>query len=57
MNFITLFLKKNKVQDLNINQLKLQVHDSYKKDEKLTTISKAVNDEGIINNAYLDEKI
>ena len=26
--------KGNKVQDLNINQLKLEVRDSYKKDEK-----------------------
>ena len=34
---ITLFLKKDKVQDLNINQLKLEVHDTYKKDEKITT--------------------
>ena len=29
--------KKDKVQDLNINQSKLEVHDTYKKDEKLTT--------------------
>ena len=26
--------KKDKVQDMNINQLKLEVHDTYKKDEK-----------------------
>ena len=26
--------KKDKLQDLNINQLKLEVHDTYKKDEK-----------------------
>ena len=30
--------KRDKLQDLNINQLKLEVHDTYKKkDEKLTT--------------------
>ena len=29
--------KRDKLQDLNNNQLKLQVHDSYKKDEKFTT--------------------
>ena len=57
LNFITLFLKNNEVQDLKVNQLKLRVQDSCKKDEKLTTNSKAVNDEGIINNAYLDEKL
>ena len=27
--------KKNKVQDLNNDQSKLQVHDTYKKDEKI----------------------
>ena len=27
--------RKDKLQDLNINQLKLEVHDTYKKDEKL----------------------
>ena len=37
--------KRDKLQDLNINLLKLQVHDTYKKDEKVTT-----------NFAYLDEK-
>ena len=26
--------RKNKLQDLNINQLKHEVHNSYKKDEK-----------------------
>ena len=26
--------KSDKLQDLNINQLKLEVHDTYKKDEK-----------------------
>ena len=26
--------KRDKLKDLNINQLKLEVHDTYKKDEK-----------------------
>ena len=26
--------KRDKLQDLNINQLKLKVHDTYKKDKK-----------------------
>ena len=30
--------KKDKLQDSNINQLKLEVHDTYKKDEKITKI-------------------
>ena len=29
--------KRDKLQELNINQLKLEVHDTYKKDEKVTT--------------------
>ena len=49
--------KRDKLQDLNINQLKLEVHDTYKKDEKITTDFKAVNDEDVINKAYLDEKL
>ena len=49
--------KRDKLQDLNINQLKLEVHDTYKKDEKITTNFEAVNDEDVINKSFLDEKI
>ena len=49
--------KRDKLQDLNINQLKLEVHDTYKKDKKITTNFKAVNDEDVINKGYLDEKL
>ena len=35
VNLITSFLKKDKLQDMNINQLKLEVHDTYKKDERI----------------------
>ena len=34
----------DKLQDLNINQLKLEVHYRYKKDEKITTNFNAVNE-------------
>ena len=51
------FQKRDKLQDLNNNQLKLEVHDSYKKDEKLTTDFEAVDDKDVINKAYLDEKL
>ena len=54
--FVNIVSKRNKVQDLNINQLKLEVHDSYKKDEKITTNFEAVNDEDVVNKGYLDEK-
>ena len=49
--------KRDKLKDLNNNQLKLEVHDTYKKDEKLTTNFKPSNNEDVINKAYLDEKI
>ena len=54
--FVNIVSEKDKVQDLNINQLKLQVYDNYKKDEKITTNFEAVNDEDVIIKAYLDEK-
>ena len=46
-----------KLQDLSINQLKLEVHDSHKKDEKITTNFEPVKDEDVMNKAYLDEKL
>ena len=36
--------------------MKLEVPDRYKKDEKKTTNSEAVNGEYVLNKAYLDEK-
>ena len=32
--FDTIVSKKDKVQDMNITQLKLEIHDTFKKDEK-----------------------
>ena len=49
--------KRDKLQDANINQLKLEVHDTYKKDEKLTTNFEPVDNEDVINKGYLDEKL
>ena len=49
--------KRDKLQDLNINQLKLEVHDTYKEDEKLTTNFQPTDDSDVINKAYLDEKL
>ena len=49
--------KRDKLQDLNINQLKLEVYDTYKKDEKLTTNFEPTDDSDVINKAYLDEKL
>ena len=41
---------------MNINQLKLEVNDSFKKDRKITTNFEPTDDSGVINNFYLDEK-
>ena len=37
--------------------MKLEVHDSFKKDEKITKNFVAVIDEDVVNKAYLDEKV
>ena len=49
--------KRDKLQDLNINQLKLEVHDTYKIDEKITTNFEANDDKDVINKDYLDDKL
>ena len=45
------------MQDLNINQLELEVHDTYKKDEKLTTNFEAVNIQDVLNKGFLNDKL
>ena len=35
---------KDRVQDISLNQIKLKVNDTYKKDENRTTKFEAVND-------------
>ena len=42
---------------MNINQLELEVHDTFKKDEKLATNFEAVDDEDVINKSLLDENL
>ena len=49
--------KRDKLQDANISQLKVEVHDTYEKDEKLTTNFEAVDDIDVINKGYLDSKL
>ena len=49
--------KRDKLQDLNINQLKLEVHDTYKKNEKLTTNFEPIDNSDVINKGYLDSKL
>ena len=47
--------KRHKLQDSNISQLKLEMYDTYKKDEKITTNFEAVDDSDVI--CYLDSKL
>ena len=55
--FDNIVSKRDKLQDLKINQLKLEVHDIYKKDEKRTTNFETVNNEDVINKGYRDNKL
>ena len=48
--------KRDKLKDINIIQLKLEVYDTYKKDEKLTTDFEPTDDKDVVNKTYLDEK-
>ena len=55
--FDNIVSKRDKLQDLKINQLNIEVHDTYKKDEKITTNFEPTDDSDVINKSYLDEKI
>ena len=49
--------KRDELQDLNINNLKLEVDDTYKKDEKIKRNVEPVDNEDVTNKGYLDSKI
>ena len=49
--------ERDKLQDANISKLKLEVHDIYKKDEKIATNVEPVDDSDVINKGYLDSKL
>ena len=49
--------KRDKLQDLKINNLKLEVHDTYKKDEKITTNFEPVDNKDVINKGYLNSNL
>ena len=42
---------------MNINQLKLEIHDTYKEDEKITTDFEPIDNEDVINQGCLDSKL
>ena len=48
--------KRDRLQDSNISQLKLEVHDTYRKDEKITINFEPIDNSDVINKGYLDEK-
>ena len=52
----TIVSKKDKVHCLSFNQLKLEVHDTNEKDEKIATNFGAVDDEDVIIKSFADEK-
>ena len=49
--------KRDRIQDSNISHLKLEVHDTFKKDGKITTNFEPVDGSDVINKGYLDEKL
>ena len=49
--------RRDKLQDANISQLKLEVHDTYKKGEKIITKFEPIDNSDVINKGYLDEKL
>ena len=49
--------ERDKLQDANISQLKLEVHDTSRKDEKVTTNFEPIDNVDVINKTYLDEKL
>ena len=55
--FDNLVSKKDKVQDLKINDLKLELYDTYEKDKKITTNFQPTDDPDVISKAHLNEKL
>ena len=49
--------RRDKIQGANISHLKLEVHDTYKKDEKITTDFEPIDNSDVINKGYLDSKL
>ena len=49
--------KRDKLQDAKFYQLKFEVHDTDKNDEKLTTNFEPTDSSDVITKAYIDEKL
>ena len=48
---------KDRVQDINLNQLKLKVNDAYKKDEKITTKVEPSHDDDAVIKTHLATEV
>ena len=55
--FDNIVSKKDKIQDINFIQIKLELHDTFRKEEKKTTNLEAVKDEDITNEEFFDKKL
>ena len=49
--------KRVKLQAANISHLKLELYDTYKKDEKIKTNFEPIDNSDVINKGYQDEKL
>ena len=49
--------KRDKLRDLETNQFNLEVHDTYRKYEKISTNFETIQNEYVINKTYLDENL
>ena len=56
-NFIIHISAKDRAQDINLNQLKLKVNATYRKDEETTTNFEPINDSDVLNKAYLEAQL
>ena len=55
--FQNIVFERDILQDLIINQLKLEIHDSYEKGEKPTTNFEPSDNTDVVNKTPLDEKL
>ena len=55
--FDLIISERDKVQHENIKQLKLETHDKYKEDEKITTNFEPTNEKDVKNKGCLDENL
>ena len=56
-DFDNIVSSKDKVQVVKTIELKLNLNDAYKGDEKITTKFESFDDRDVINKAYLDKKL